>query len=136
MTYYPKILTEISIHILPYSGAHPPIWKSNHAYMEVLMPQSEEDLDSGGRREWFPNRKSLSTIPHIHFGKLGHRSTSFNISVMFLRMMHKNPISGRSATLIPFEVQSLWFTDILYPTILAGENPFTVSYKDYTLSEW
>ena len=55
---------------------------------------------------------------------------------MFPRMIHKNPISGRSATLIPFEVQSLWFTDILYPAILAGENPSTVSYKDYTLSEW
>ena len=136
VTYYPKILTELSIHVLPYSGAHPPIWKSNHAYMEVLMPQSEEDQDSGGRREWFSNRKSLSAIPHIHFGKLGHGSTSFNISVMFPRMMHKNPISGRSATLIPFEVQSLWFTDILYPAILAGENPSTVSYKDYTLSEW
>ena len=72
--------------------------------MEVLMPQLEEDQDSGGRREWFSNRKSLSAIPHIHFGKLGHGSTSFNISVMFPRMMHKNPISSRSATLIPFEV--------------------------------
>ena len=136
VTYYPKILTKLSIHLLPYSGAHPPIWKCNHAYMEVLMPQLEEDQDSSSRREWFFNRKSLSAIPHIHFGKLGHRSMSFEISVMFLRMMHKKPISGRSVTLILFEVQSLWFTDILYPTILAGENPSTVPYKDYTLSEW
>ena len=49
--------------------------------------------------------------------------------------MHKNPINDKSMTLILFEVQSLWFTDILYPIIFTGENPFTVSYKDYNLSE-
>jgi hypothetical protein len=100
------------------------------------MPQSEIDKDAGGRTEWFSNRKSLSAIPHIHFGKIGHGSTSFNIGVMFPRMMHKNPVTGKSATLIPFEIQSLWFTDIVYPAILAGENPSTISYKDYTLAEW
>jgi hypothetical protein len=136
VTYKLRILTEISVHVLPYAGARPPIWKNNHAYVELLMPQSETDKDTGGRTEWFSNRKSLSAIPHIHFGKVGHGAASFNISVMFPRMMHKNPITGRSATLVPFEIQSLWFTDILYPAILAGENPSTVSYKDYTLAEW
>ena len=135
-TYLLRVLTEILVHVLPYSGARPPIWKNNHVYVEVLMPQSEMDKEMGGRREWFSNRKSLSAIPHIHFGKVGHGSGSFNIYVMFPRMMHKNPITSRSTTLIPFEIQSLWFTDILYPTIMAGENPSTVSYKDYTLSEW
>jgi hypothetical protein len=135
-TYKLRILTMISVHVLPYTGARPPIWKSNHAYAELLMPQSETDKDSGGRTEWFSNRKSLSAIPHIHFAKVGHGSGSFNIFVMFPRMMHKNPITGKSATLVPFEIQSLWFTDILYPAILAGENPSTVSYKDYTLAEW
>jgi hypothetical protein len=136
ITYNLRVLTEISVHVLPYTGARPPIWKNNHAYADVLMPQSETDKDTGGRTEWFSNRKSLSVIPHIHFAKVGHGSASFNIYVMFPRMMHKNPITGRSATLVPFEIQSLWFTDILYPAILAGENPSTVSYKDYTLSEW
>ena len=136
VTHKLQVLTEISVHVLPYSGVRPPIWKNNHIYSEVLMPQSEMDKDTGGRTEWFSNRKSLSAIPHIHFGKVGHGSASFNISVMFPRMMHKNPVTGKSATLIPFEIQSLWFTDIVYPAILAGENPSTVSYKDYTLAEW
>jgi hypothetical protein len=136
ITYKLRVLTEISVHVLPYSGARPPIWKNNHAYVEVLMPQSEIDKDMGGRTEWFSNRKSLSAIPHIHFAKIGQGSTSFNVHVMFPRMMHKNPLTGRSATLIPFEIQSLWLTDIVYPAIIAGENPSTMAYKNYTLSEW
>ena len=135
-SYNLRILTEMSVHVLPFSGARPPIWKNNHAYVEVLMPQSEIDKDRGGRTEWFSNRKALSVIPHIHFGKVGQGAASFNIYVMFPRMMHKNPVTGRSATLIPFEIQSLWLTDIVYPAIIAGENPSTMAYKDYTLSEW
>jgi hypothetical protein len=136
VTHEIRVLTEISVHVLPYTGGRPPIWKNNHVYAEVLMPQSERDRDMGGRTEWFSNRKSLSAIPHIHFGKVGQGSSSFNIHVMFPRMMHKNPTSGKSATLVPIEIQSLWFTDIVYPAIMAGENPSTVSYKDYTLAEW
>ena len=135
-TYKFRILTMISVHVLPYTGARPPVWKNSRTYAELLMPQSETDKDSGGRTEWFSNRKSLSAIPQIHFAKVGHGSGSFNISVMVPRMMHKNPITGKSATLVPFEIQSLWFTDMLYPAILAGENPSTMSYKDYTLAEW
>src|SRR6202790_4870882 len=100
------------------------------------MPQSEMDKDRGGRTEWFSNRKALSVIPHIHFGKVGQGASSFNIYVMFPRMMHKNPVTGRSATLIPFEIQSLWLTDIVYPAIIAGENPSTMAYKNYTMDEW
>jgi hypothetical protein len=130
------VLTEILVHVLPYTSARPPIWKNNHAYAELLMPQSEADKDTGGRTVWFSNRKSLSAIPHIHFGKVWHGSSSFNIFVMFLRMMRKNPITGQSATLVPVKIQSLWLADILYPAILTGENPSTMSYKDYTLAEW
>ena len=98
ITYKLCVLTEILVHVLPHTSARPPIWKNNHAYSELLMPQSEADKDTGGRTEWFSNRKSLSAIPHIHFGKVGHGSASFNIFVMFPRMMHKNPITGKSAT--------------------------------------
>jgi hypothetical protein len=135
-TYQVRVLTEISVHVLPYTGSKPPIWKNNHTYVELLMPQSEYDKDQGGRSEWFSNRKSLSVIPHMHFAKVGHGASSFNVSVMFPRMMHKNPVSGRSATLIPHEIQSLWLTDIVYPAIIAGENPSTMAYKNYTMDKW
>jgi len=107
ITYKLWVLTELSIHILPYSGARPPIWKNNHVYAEVLMPQSELDRAKGGRTEWFSIRKSLSAIPHIHFAKIDHGSTSLNVHVMFPRMMHKNLVTNRSVTLIPFAIQFL-----------------------------
>ena len=127
-----KVLGDVDIQVLPYSGRTPPISKSNHTYVELLMPQSEDDLHSGGRDEWFSTRHSVSTIPHTHFGKIG----LFNISIHFPRMKHKDPVTGRTATLIPWEVQNLFLVEVLYPAILAGENPSTMPYKNYTLDEW
>jgi hypothetical protein len=96
------------------------------------MPQSEEDLMQGGRSEWLSTRHSVSTIPHTHFGKIG----LFNISIHFPRMRHKDPVTGRRVTLIPWEIQNLFLVEVLYPAIIAGENPSTMAYKDYTLDEW
>ena len=127
-----KVLGDVDIEVLPYSGRRPPIAKSNHTYMELLMPQSEEDLASPGRTEWFSTRHSVSTIPHTHFGTIGY----FKISIHFPRMKHRDPITNRTMTLIPWEVQNLFLTEVLYPAIIAGENPSTLPYKDYTLAEW
>src|ERR1700733_7917233 len=63
-----KVLGDVDIEVLPYSGQRPPIPKSNHTYIELLMPQLEEDLDSGGRSKWFSTRHSVATIPHTHSG--------------------------------------------------------------------
>jgi hypothetical protein len=52
-------------------------------------------------------------------------------------MKHKDPVTGRTATLIPWEVQNLFLAEVLlYPAILARENPSTMPYKNYTLDEW
>ena len=127
-----KVLGDVEIEVLPYSGQRPPIPKSNHTYVELLMPQSEEDLQSGRRSEWFSTKHSVATIPHTHFGKIGY----FKISIHFPRMKHKDPITNHTVTLIPWEVQNLFLTEVLYPAIIAGENPSTLPYKDYTLDEW
>jgi len=127
-----QVLGDVEIQVLPYSGRTPPISKSNHTYVELLMPQSEEDLLSGGRDEWFSTRHSVSTVPHTHFGKIG----VFIITIHFPRMKHKDPVTGRTATLIPWEVQNLFLVEVLYPAIMAGENPSTMPYKNYTLDEW
>ena len=127
-----KVQGDVDIEVLPYSGWQPPIPKSNHTYVELLMPQSENDIESGGRTEWFSTRHSVSTIPHMPFGKIG----PFHITVHFPRMKHKDPISNHNATLIPWEVQNLFFIEVLYPAIIAGENPSTMPYKDYTMDQW
>jgi hypothetical protein len=126
------ITADIEVHVLPYQGKKPPISRNNHTYIEVLLPQSEQDKDSGGRSEWYSTKHSLSVIPHTHFAKVNR----FNIYVFFPRMIHKDPVTGNTATMLPWEVQSLWLTDVVYPAIIAGENPTTMVYKDYTLDEW
>ena len=55
------------------------------------------------REEWFETSHSPSTIPHMHFGKV---DKLFNVIIMFPRMNHKNPLTGQSATLIPWEIQN------------------------------
>ena len=85
-----KVLGDMDIEVLPYSGRRPPIAKSNHTYNELLMPQSEEDLASPGRTEWFSMRHSVSMIPHTHFGTIGY----FKISIHFPRMKHRDPITN------------------------------------------
>lgn len=127
-----KVLGDVDIEVLPYSGRRPPIPKSNHTYIELLMPQSEEDLQTGGRSEWFSTRHSVSTVPHTHFGKIGY----FKISIHFPRMKHKDPITNWTMTLLPWEVQNLFLTEVVYPAIIAGENPSMLPYKDYTVDEW
>jgi hypothetical protein len=127
-----KLLGDVDIEVLPYVGRMPPIPKSNHTYIELLMPQSQDDIDSGGRSEWFSTSHSVSTIPHTHFGTIGW----FKISIHFPRMKHKDPANKQNATLIPWEVQNLFLVKVLYPAILAGENPSTMPYKNYTLDEW
>jgi len=137
ITYALRVLTDLAVHVLPYQGKKPPIPKSNHAYVEILMPQSEADKESlGPRTEWYTVKRSLSVIPHTHFAKFSHGTTTFNVYVMFPRMMHKNPLTGWTATIIPFEVQSRWLVEVVYPAIVAGENPSTMAYKGHTMDEW
>ena len=136
ITDYIRTCSPIGIHVLPYSGKQPPIYKSNHACIEVLNPQSQEDQDRGGRQEWFSTRHSLSVIPHTHFASLSVGNVTVNVSVFFPRMKHKDPLTGKRATLIPWEIQTVWLTQVVYPAVLRGEDPSAMPYKDYTLDQW
>jgi len=128
--------SEVKVHMLPYSGKQPPIYKTNHACVELLNPQSLDDQVKGGRQEWFSTRHSLSTIPHTHFASLPIGNVTINISVFFPRMKHKDPLTGKRATLIPWEVQTVWLTQVVYPALIGSEGPSAMPYKDYTLDQW
>jgi hypothetical protein len=44
----------------------PPIYKHNHIYVDLLVPQSEDDQQALGlRAEWYSKSFKLSQIPHI-----------------------------------------------------------------------
>lgn len=135
-THHLKTKGEILLHVLPYLSSRAPIYKSNHAYIDLLMPQSLADKDKGGRTEWFTTQVSLSVIPHIPFAKIPCGATTFNIYVFFPRMMHRDPVTGRRKTLIPREIQVLWLTMVVYPAMKACEDKTMEPYNSYTLDEW
>ena len=62
-----KVQGDVNIEVLLYSGRQPPIPKSNHTYVELLMPQSENGVESGGRTEWFSTHHLVSAILHMPF---------------------------------------------------------------------
>ncbi|KAH7889117.1 hypothetical protein F5I97DRAFT_1923652 [Phlebopus sp. FC_14] len=124
------------LHVIPYFGNKPPIPKNNHCEVEILWPQSNRDQDGGRRSEWFTKSVPVSNIPHIHFAQAGDGSGSVNFYVAFPRMMHKNPKTGRSATLIPSPVQIVWLTQVLLPAIRVTAPQEIREYSDFTYEEW
>lgn len=68
--------------------------------------------------------------------KIGDGSGSFNISVFWPRMKHRNNLTGKWARAVPAEIQSHWLTGVVYPSIIASSNPSTMAYVNYTLDEW
>ena len=137
VTYHLRVLTSVRIDVLPYFNRAPPIERDNHCRVEILWPPSDVDRKRGeNRREWFTKSVPLSRIPHIPFAHMGDGTGSFNFYVAFPRMMHKNTFTGYWATLIPAEVQSLWFTEVLIPAIISAAAPGTNAYTDFTWDEW
>jgi hypothetical protein len=128
-----RVKTEVMIHQLPDSSRIPHLAAHNHVYVELLVPQSDEDKVGGGRTEWWTNRYALSTIPHAHFGKVGQGSGSFDIHVFWPRMKHKNYLTGRWATLVPVEIQSRWLSQVVHPAIIRHSDSGTLPYVDFTL---
>jgi hypothetical protein len=108
-----QVKTELMVHILPYTGKYPPLSKHNHAYVELLMPQSEKDrCNNATRSEWYTIRSTISSIPHSHFAKIGGGAGSFNIYVFWPRMKHRNHLTGRWMNMVPWDIQSHWLTQV------------------------
>ena len=124
---------DIEISVLPTGGSKPPLTKSNHTWVHLLQPQSQDDKDSGRRQEWFETSHSPSTIPHMHFWKV---DKLFDIIIMFPRMKPKHPLTGRSATLIPWEIQNQFLVEILYPALAFASDEAHHPYVDYDIETW
>jgi hypothetical protein len=109
----------VYIHFLPLVGDKPPFAINNHIYIQVLLPPSKEDRlydQISQRTHTYP----LSALPHTHFGHIGDGSGQFNVYVFFPRMIRKNCETGRMSTLIPREVQDLWFSEVVIPAFLSA----------------
>jgi hypothetical protein len=120
VTRYPRFKHAISIFTKPVIRNRAPIYKHNHVYVELLVPQSEEDqLHLGARNEWFSKTFKLNQIPHVQFGKLGDGAGSVNLFMAFPRMTHKHPYIPRWVNIIPGDVQNLLWDKVITPAMKA-----------------
>jgi hypothetical protein len=114
VTYHLQVKGHIYLHLLPLLREKPPFSTNNHIYIQVLLPPTKED-----RATYQTSRQSkkypISHIPHTHFGQIGHGSGQFNIYIFFPRMIRRDPRTRRMVTLIPQEVQDLWFSQVIIP---------------------
>ncbi|KAG6369293.1 hypothetical protein JVT61DRAFT_12632, partial [Boletus reticuloceps] len=126
----------MSIFLGPVLDREAPIKKHNHVYVEITVPQSEEDASGlGGRTEWWSLPFALSAIPHTTFGTIGGGSGSLNIYIFFPRMIHRDELSGRRATNIPKEVLDYFWTRVLLPAIANNVGDAEAPYAALTLPE-
>ena len=128
-----QVRDDVEVFVLPYIGKRPPLWKTNHTYVRLLQPQSNEDQAAKPREEWFETRHSPSQLPHTHFGILGKQ---FDIIIMFPRMKHINATTRKHATLIPWEIYSEFLVQVLYPAVVTCCHPGQWPYVDYTIDQW
>lgn len=124
---------DVEVAVLPTGSKRPPFTKSTHTWVRLLQPQSEMDKEKGGREEWFETLHSPSQLPHMHFGKV---DGSFSMAIVFPRMKHRNPVNGRSATLIPWEIQNQFLVEVLHPAMAFASDEARNPYIDYDIETW
>jgi hypothetical protein len=118
ITTYPRFHQAVSIYTMPHIRKKPPIWKHNHVYIDLLVPQSENDRHSQGKRsEWWTRRFRLSQIPHVSFGQLGQGSGTVNVYLFFPRMTHRHPRNARWMSFVPPELQNFFWKMVMRPAM-------------------
>jgi hypothetical protein len=137
VTHFLRFRQALKVFVLPHIGDGPLINHNNHVYVDVLLPRSNHDRNANaGRSEWWTQPFPISAIPHTHFAQMSSGAGSLNIYVMFPRMIHKNGRTGRRETVIPYEVQSMWLSDIVLPALVQATDRAFHPYVDFTLEEW
>ena len=120
LTRYSRFKHAINIFTKPVIRKKPPIYKHNHIYVDLLVPQSEDDRQAlGSRAEWYSKTFKLSQIPHIQLGKMGDGAGSVNLLMAFPRMTHKHPYLPRWVNVVPADVQNLLWDKVIIPAMQA-----------------
>ena len=120
LTRHPRFKHAINIFTKPVIRNKPPIYKHNHIYVDLLVPQSADDRQAlGSRTEWYSRRFKLSQIPHIQLGKMGDGAGSVNLLMAFPRMTHQHPYLSRWVSMVPGDVQNLLWDRVRIPAMQA-----------------
>ena len=124
----------IDVATTPTVGKTPPIRKNNHVYVNILYPPTDQERLSS-QREWVENITPLSIVPHTVFAKVSDSSSPIYILICFPRMLHRHEARGSWEALIPFEVQKMFWDEVLLPALRRNAEPGTEAYIPTTVEE-
>jgi len=128
--------TPLAIYLGPILEEKAPMHKNNHVYVDILVPQSEQDACAlGGHTEWMTMSFPLSGVPHTTFGTLSNASGNMHVYICFPRMIHKDEITHRHASRIPKEILDFFWENILLPAICKHADVGSAPYVSLTLDE-
>ncbi|KAG1743531.1 hypothetical protein EDD22DRAFT_851488 [Suillus occidentalis] len=126
----------VGIYITPPFQTKPGIFKHNHMYVNITIPQSEEDASTpGGQTEWLSKQFPMSAIPHVCIEHITSASSMLNLYIAFPRMIHQHPMNGRRITLMPKEVLDIFWDRVLLPSIGDCTDISWAPYLKHTLEE-
>jgi hypothetical protein len=117
ITRTPQFQQAVTVFTTPVIRNHAPISKHNHMYVNLIVPQSEEDQTMGPRTEWWEKRFRLSQLPHVAFGKIGSGSGMANILLFLPRMAHQSSRSGRWVSQVPYQIQNQLWDHVINPAM-------------------
>jgi hypothetical protein len=131
----PLVKTKLKVQLMltPTIGKTAPIRKNNHVYFELLMPPTDYERDNRNQRQWLEKQMPLSACPHTTFAKVAE---GFNIYIFFPRMIHRDEHSGRRVTIIPLEVQNVFWDKVVLPTLKTLTPSAAQPYLDFTVDEF
>ncbi|RPD72320.1 hypothetical protein L226DRAFT_438871, partial [Lentinus tigrinus ALCF2SS1-7] len=129
-----KVKLAISLAISPTVGKSPPIRKNNHVYIRVNPPPTQQERDADGRN-WEECMAALSTVPHTIFAKVNDGSQPIYILICFPRMLHRTFDTGRWEANMPFEIQRMFWDEVLLKAFHKHVTPDSEAYTATSVQE-
>lgn len=129
-----KVNAAFNMHTSPYRKENPPIYTTNHVFVELLFPRQQEDKDSG-RISNGVKQIPLANLPNTHFGALERIEGAPSIAVVFPRMKHRHPLVPYWETRLTEEVELLWLRNIVYVALNRLSGVGTKPYLDYSYDD-
>lgn len=114
-----KVKGMVSVCTGPTVGGLAAIASHNGCYAEHLAPQSQEDKEGERSSEWLQRRSPHSSIPTIPLFEIGAELANniMNVNCGFSRMQHRKPGTPFWNTYIPYNIQCLFFKEIILPAL-------------------
>lgn len=129
-TTHPRTKTAVELLVAPTTARKAPIYKNNHAYVNVLLPPTDADR-AQHTHPWEEIHLSHSAIPHTRFGKVG----PCDILIFFPCMIHRDEHSGFRKTIPPLEVLKVFWDEVVLVALAESTPSFKAAYLDYSTSE-